>query len=330
MALPELPSFNAADDRVIAAGQLDGTVWHYTTGAGLAGLVEGRVLWASAMAFMNDVDEVHTGLEVFKKLLATDPSAVDERIRGDFDAMVRDALTIDPYRRYIACASQQPDSLTMWRNYTAEVGYAVALDGTKPFLMRRQRQFTESMIAALGIHDDNSKQRLRDDSDAGSPEFAWTPVVYKPEAQHKAAWALLHDIEAAAVARLEGRHIEKHELYAMLDAAMAVPTFKNPAFEDEAETRIVCNAGAHVDRMYLKHRPGKYGMIPYVELGLPIDPRQELVDGPEQMGELPIKGVIIGPTRYQDAACMGVRALLRSHGYNESIPVIASRIPFRS
>ena len=142
MALPEKPSFNAAPNLISAKTWPDGTVWHYTTGAGLAGLVGGKVLWASATGFMNDVNELKTGQAVFEELVANYVVNVDEKIRGNFTAMVKTAMIHDSLRTFVACASRQPDRLTMWRNYTSEVGYAVALDGKKPLFMRRQRPMT--------------------------------------------------------------------------------------------------------------------------------------------------------------------------------------------
>ncbi|PJI52021.1 hypothetical protein CTI14_49610, partial [Methylobacterium radiotolerans] len=52
-------------------------------------------------------------------------------------------------------------SLTMWRNYTGEVGFAVALNGLLPLRMRRQRPLTEEMISSLGILDETERQALR-------------------------------------------------------------------------------------------------------------------------------------------------------------------------
>lgn len=329
MTLPELPSFNAADDQVVADGWPTGTVWHYTTGAGLGGLIEGKVLWASAMAFMNDVHELKTGQDIIQKLLDTHGDDVDKHIRSNFTDMVRSASQVDPNRTYVACASRQPDSLTMWRNYAGEVGYAVALDGNKPLSMRRQRPLTEGMIGAMGFLGDEARRPVHDRATAGSPQFEWEPVVYEPEKQYRSAWPAFLGIEAIALARAADTDTDKGELDVMVDLARLLPAFKNPAFVDEAETRIVCRPAPHVDLMYLKHRPGKYGMVPYVELGFPKHPARETAVGPEPMEDLPIKGVVIGPTRYPDEACMGVRELLRSHGYNESISVIPSRIPFR-
>ncbi|MEZ2392067.1 hypothetical protein AB6813_21495 [bacterium RCC_150] len=329
MALPQAPSFNSGTDLVSKNAWRHGTVWHYTTATGLAGLIGRKVLWASATAFMNDLQELHTGKAVFDKLLETHAEQVDSCIQEEFNSMVRTALRNDRHRTFIACASRLPDSLTMWRNYTSEVGFAVALDGTEPLFMRRQRQITDKMIAALGHKNEKNKQLVRALAATGSAPFEWTPAVYRPEEQYNAAWAALRGIEATALARAGDREPDKHEFEAMADAAKVLPTFKNPAFQDEAEMRIVCNAGMDVDLMYLKHRPGRYGMIPYVELGLPEDHMQKLGDEPEPMRDLPITGVVIGPTPYPEEARIGVLELLRSHGH-ENVLVVESRIPFRS
>lgn len=299
MTLPENPSFDSSPDSSSEPEWCPGTVWHYTDARGLGGLVGEKVLRASAMAFMNDLQEMHTGKVVFERLLSAYGGEVDSRIKSNFDAMVRRSLFGDRYRTFIACASKRPNSLTMWPNYTSGVGFAVALDGNKPLLMRRQKPFTEKMISALGYHDEDSKQIMRERAAIGSAEFTWASVVYEREEQHRLAWAALREIEATATARAEGRTPERHEFEVMGAAARVLPTFKDPAFRDEDETRIVCDAGMHVDLMYLKHREGRYGMIPYVELGLPEAPRaKDFGDGPEPMLDLPITGIIVGPTPY--------------------------------
>lgn len=195
--------------------------------------------------------------------------------------------------------------------------------------MRRQQRMTEEMISALGEHERDGKHLIRDSAGAGSPKFGWEPVVYETEIQCNAAWDALLELEAVAIDRGGQRQSNIDELGAILDVIRLLPLLKYSAFEDEAETRIVCSARMHADLVYLKHRTGRHGMVPYVELGLPKDPTQDLGDGPEAMDDLPIKGVVIGPTRYPKEASEGVRELLRSHGHGDTTPVIASRIPFR-
>ncbi len=270
---------------------------------------------------------------MFRELVQTHLKEVDADIRADFSFLVETALQNDRYRTFIACASKEPDNLTLWRNYTgSEVGFAVALDGRKSLLMRRQRPVTEKMIDPLGFLEEEDKQLVRDQAAGVSGQFGWSPAVYFRAEQAKIAWEALRGIEAAALPQTEGTEgtvLENDWLHAFANVAMAFPTFKNTAFKDEAEMRIVCGAAIHADLMYLKHRTGRYGIIPYVELGLPEDPLRDLGDGPEPMGELPILGVAVGPTRYQEEAIVGVKELLRSHGH-QTIAVIGSRTPFRS
>ncbi len=115
----------------------------------------------------------------------------------------------------------------------------------------------------------------------------------------------------------------------MRSVARTLPTLKHRGFEGEAESRIVCAAGMHIDLMYLKHRPGRLGLIPYVELGVPVNPLGDFGKGPEPMEKLPILGVVVGPARYKEEAKVGAQELLRSHG-REVFGVTESKIPFRS
>lgn len=329
MALPLKPSLDTAPGLLSPDVWPQGTVWHYTTAAGLAGLIQENVLWASSAAFMNDRHEL-TGDSLFRELFNRHRSEVDPRIDGGVRFALQSALRTDRYRTFIACASKAPDNLTLWRNYTGpEVGFAVALDANQPLSMRRQRPLTEEMIQSLGYMNEEPKQRLRDLAAHAVDPFGWRDAVYTLEEKTESAWQAILDVEDAVSSHGEDRKSRKDDLTAMADVSQVIQTFKHEAFKDEQEMRIVCGAPMHADRMYLKHRPGRYGIIPYVELGLPEDSSRELNGEPEPMKKLPILGVAVGPTPYPDEATAGVRELLRSLG-NETIAVIPSQVPFRS
>lgn len=329
MALPLKPTLDTVPGLLSPEIWPKGTVWHYTTAAGLAGLLHENVLWASSAAFMNDRHEL-TGGALFRDLFNRHMHEVDPRIGGGVRFALESALRTDPYRTFIACASKAPDNLTLWRNYTGpEVGFAVALDANQPLWMRRQRPLTEEMIQGFGFVNEEPKQELRQLAAQGIDPFGWRETVYTLEEKREAAWQAILDVEDAVSSHWEDRKPRKDDLTAMGDIAQVIQTFKHEAFRDEQEMRVVCGAPMHADLMYLKHRPGRYGIIPYVELGLPEDNAQELNGGPEPMKKLPVLGVAVGPTPYPDEATAGVRELLRSLG-NETIAVIPSQVPFRS
>lgn len=61
---------------------------------------------------------------MFRELVETHLEEVDSHIWESFSYLVETALQNDRYRTFIACASKEPDNLTLWRNYTgSEVGF---------------------------------------------------------------------------------------------------------------------------------------------------------------------------------------------------------------
>lgn len=216
----------------------------------------------------------------------------------------------------------------MWRNYTGpEVGFAVGLDATKALSMRRQKVMTEEMIDKLGFLEEDSKQEVFENARRDLGSFLWRDAVYHPERQIEIAWGRLRELESASVSRSNGKQADRHELDVMSDIYNELQTFKHSGFEDEREMRVVCWAGLHTDLVYVKHRPSRYGIVPYVELCLPVDSSNSTKE-PEPVQDLPIVGIAVGPTPYPEEAASGARELLRSVG-RPSIAVIPSKVPFR-
>ncbi|MBG0741098.1 hypothetical protein IV500_17140 [Paeniglutamicibacter antarcticus] len=339
--LPLQPDPAYVSDLLSSESWPNGIVWHYTNASGLAGIIRENVLWASSTAFMNDHQELRTGTDLLQGLLARHGPNLDPQVVADVRAMVRSATTQDRYKTFIACACKDANNLTMWRNYTGpDVGFAVGLSPDKALSVRRQRAMTREMVAKMGFLDKDSEDEVFDGARWDMGSFGWQETVYDPKKQLDTAWGLLRDLENTAVARRNGRTIEKHELDVMTEINRDLQTFKHPGFKDEQETRVVCTAALHTDLVYVKHRPSRYGIVPYVELCLPAESRSDLPfepiltedprytsNTPEPVQELPIVGIAVGPTPYPEEAAAGARELLRSVGRN--IPVIPSRVPFR-
>lgn len=329
---PLQPEPSDSSDLLSSKNWPEGTVWHYTNAAGLAGIIRENVLWASSTAFMNDHHEMRTGAELLRCLLDRHKGYLQSDVLADVQSMVRHATGQDRYRTFVACGCKDPNNLTMWRNYTGpEVGFAVGLDATQALSMRRQKAMTDEMVDKLGIpdvDDDESRQYVIAEARRDLGSFTWREAVYDPENQIQIAWGRLLELESAAVARSNGQQAERYELDVMSDIYDELQTFKHPGFEDEQEMRVVCWAGLHTDLVYVKHRPSPYGIVPYVELCLPVDSNSNPSEGPEPVQELPIVGISVGPTPYPEEAASGARELLRAAG-RHSIAVIPSKVPFR-
>ncbi|MGO4586816.1 DUF2971 domain-containing protein [Arthrobacter sp. 2RAF6] len=340
--LPLRPDQAVVADLLPRKSWPDGFIWHYTNAAGLAGIIRENVLWASATAFMNDHQELRTGTNLLQGLLLRHQPNLDPRIAGDVQAMVRAATSLDRYKTFVACACKDANNLTMWRNYTGpDVGFAVGLDPKETLSVRRQRAMTQEMVAKMGFLDKESEEEILNSARWDMGSFEWQEAIYDPEDQLKTAWGLLRELEDTATARHDNLPIHKHEIEIVRDIYRHLQVFKHPGFEDERETRVVCATTLHTDLVYVKHRPSRYGIVPYVELCLPAESRSDqpfdaipaddpryLSNTPEPIRELPIIGIAVGPTPYPEEAASGARELLRSVG-RENIPVIPSKVPFR-
>ena len=325
---PLLPDSDGSPALLSPKSWREGIVWHYTNAAGLAGIIRENVLWASSTAFMNDQHELRTGAELLINLIKQHQHYLAPDIKADVCSMARSATVQDRYRTFVACACKDPNNLTMWRNYTGpEVGFAVGLDTTKPLSMRRQTAMTKDMVDKLGFQDPDDEKEVFDNARRNLGSFAWREAIYDPEKQRVIAWGRLLELEKAAVAHSNGQQAKRDELDVMYDIYEELQTFKDSGFVDEREKRVVCRADLYTDLVYVKHRPSRYGIVPYVELCLPADPG-EPSKGPEPVQELPIAGIIVGPTPYPEEASTGARELLRRVG-RENIAVIPSKVPFR-
>jgi hypothetical protein len=340
--LPLLPDPGIVSELIHNKNWPDGFIWHYTNAAGLAGIIRENVLWASSTAFMNDHQELHTGKKLLQGLLSRHRPNIDPRVVDDIHMMVNVATNFDRYKTFVACACRDANNLTMWRNYTGpEVGFAVGLDPKEALFVRRQRAMTRDMVANLGFQEKEDEDEVFDSARWDMASFQWQKTSYEPEKQLDIAWGLLRELEQTAIARRDEQPIKKHEMELVRDIYRELQTFKHPGFKDERETRIVCAAGLHTDLVYVKHRPSRYGIVPYVELCLPAESRSDkpfepiredepryVSNAPEPVRELPIIGIAVGPTPYPEEAAAGARELLRSVG-RERIPVIPSNVPFR-
>jgi hypothetical protein len=264
-------------------------LYHYTTAQGLVGILGGRhvSLWASRVLSLNDVLEVHHGLELARALL--DEKPVDE-LGKRFLAAAREALPTEPghvgkivWDTYVMSFSEDDDLLPQWVHYADRGGgYSVGFD----------------------------RARLRDAVASQAPSFTQLgPVIYDVKKQRR----LLGEMRDHFLERLreEGR---------MAPDALAVAAevfwicitnlcvcFKAPAHKVEREWRLfffsflnddVDDLGSDLQKMHF--RPIGDRIIPYFVLPL-VDPR----------GHSPVASIRLGPSVDLPTASAAARLLLK-------------------
>ncbi|MGC3954676.1 MAG: hypothetical protein QM804_10555 [Propionicimonas sp.] len=323
-------------------------VYHYTSPAGLLGLVEHHELWASEAAAMNDVAEVRQGWRFIRDWVSRRKG--DRRTRGVLELIASHAamseadesplgyLGTSPEGVYMCCASTRVDDANQWRLYGAEGrGYAVELN---PLVNLRAVVPGARPPALVDSYvDDEGRAHsfvLPSDTVEVSP---WLHVLYADEEKSEALAGLVDGAseELASVEVLgaragsdDGEYYRAHEdLLTVVgqDLARLAQLMKSPGFAGEDEVRVLAvDARREEDSTRAaRFRSTPFGVARYVPLSASpkfaaddaepyIDPRATLYEHDEDR-QLPITAVRLGPLIRADNNQSTVRALLTSAGY---------------
>ena len=269
----------------------DSTIWHYTKGPGLIGIIGSGLLRATDVSCLNDSTEVQYGQYLYREALAS------LRERHKDDASVRNMLNLylgpasylvsPPSPFFICCFSQRKDDLSQWRAYGGdggENGYAI---GFSP------RGLVSPFGELLGVNYDAAKHR----------EAAMRVAVATVDAFRKGL---------DRTPRIEHWTTEFLLTWDERIARLATVVKAN-CFGAEEELRFV-HTEQSTDKIEFQQKTtllSRHLSVSFSDL-----PR------------LPITEVLVGPGRQQAVTGMNVRRLLDQHGY-PLVPVELSRMPLQ-
>ena len=191
----------------------EGAVYHYTNLAGVHGLIESNVAWASSVLDLNDPRERLYGWNVIRERFASHRPNGSPHSLGEIEDFLQEVdVPADWYPRgFILSASAAADSLTQYRLYgQCQVEFAGGIWGASP-------------------RDGN--RPLRD------LMAVWRPVLYGADAAASHVDRML----AAAVSAMDSVDPEDYTdeaLRAMYALEFLALYIKNPAYEDEREVRL--------------------------------------------------------------------------------------------
>lgn len=106
------------------------SIYHYTSIAGLKGILSNKKIWFTHIDYMNDREEVIAGAEQLRRIGVGHYSG---KYREIINEEVEKIRTQD-HKTYIACFSMKRDELAMWNYYTKDVynqGYNIGFDYRK-------------------------------------------------------------------------------------------------------------------------------------------------------------------------------------------------------
>jgi hypothetical protein len=283
--------------------ELDQPIWHYTDGSSLIEIIKSGKLWSTQMSCLNDMAEINYGSRMLGDALrAILPSIAGKPVLEKFANYYLSLLSnersdseeqaLSPH--YVACFSMVPDSLSQWRAYCGgENGFAIGFSAPN---IRMQH-----LLCAVSY--DKLKQAVAADAVAQATLSFFREGLESRPSVSPMDWG--------------------NSFLPVWDASITylATVGKHPSFKEEKEVRIVTLGPA--DSVDLEFRQ----KTSIVSRHYPLALSKETRNG---RAILPIKEVIVGPSRYKGVSQASVRALLQKHGYGTEINVWRSNCPYQA
>lgn len=274
------------------------SLWHYTSGAGLIGILRSGRLFATHVSCLNDTLEY----QYLASLLLDESRAratrePDPAVRALHEGTINALSSRDVTRAgiFVTCFSREKDDLGQWRGYGGgDSSYAIEFDYSELFKRVGARRPETGLWRAS--YDAKRHQTIVSAIVENQIQLAQRGLRFSPEQGDK--WFETWGRGYAAMIDL-------------LHAAV-----KHPKFESEKEYRIL-----------VKLRDGEEKDIQFTAKDTLLSRHLEM-DWTEE-GKLPIRSVMVGPGRWQAVSKISVGDLLRKHGY-EDLPVTLSEVPYRT
>ncbi|MFM6966366.1 MAG: DUF2971 domain-containing protein [Rhodoluna sp.] len=104
-------------------------LYHYTSSAGLQGILSNKNILLTERRFMNDVSESLLGKEIILSIINSRiKSSNDSKIRNFYEKLLKSFIS-PAQNNFIFSLSDKGDDLTQWRSYASDgEGFAIAFD----------------------------------------------------------------------------------------------------------------------------------------------------------------------------------------------------------
>jgi hypothetical protein len=262
-------------------------LYHYTSPAGLLGIIETKSLWASGIQYLNDTAEYKHMALILQDLLKRRL----EKEQGPWNDLYRlllrgESVYLDK-TVFVSSLSEAKDLLSQWRAYCPTGGgFSIGFD--HKLIMRQAKKQNFCLLKCE--YDATNQKAICDEliSDGCRAADEAVTTYSKSAAPHK------YGKKSIQTVGLWHRIIEPSIRFA--------PALKNPSFQEEREWRLVRNPFDTPDSQ-VRFRPSKYAVIPYREFSLADKNRP-----------LHFEEIIIGPNPDPIQARKSVEYLLEAKG----------------
>ena len=271
-------------------------LFHYTTQAGLLGILATDSIWATKIHYLNDSSEYLLALDLAANLLKTLLTGEHSKTKKrKIQCLLDNLKTIARMNVCVCSFSAKQDLLSQWRAYSGQPGgYSV---GFNTNLIQKEGQ-TQGFLLAECIYDANEQKRLVEElvTNSLAIDFNIAPSRIDPKRPR------------TMIALATGGSFA-------MDIAKLAPIIKSNAFFEEQEWRLISTAGISVDNM--SFRPGQSMLTPYVPVQLDITKSNCLTS------------VTVGPTPHTELAKLATQNLLARRSLSQSVEVSSSAAPYR-
>jgi len=286
MNLPKLTSFLSKEPPPV--------LYHYTSVAGLQGIITSQSFYATVVHYLNDSQEFRHALSHASHFLVRQAnSASDSHYKAFLLSLAQSLELIEDLNICVFSLTAEADLLSQWRAYCPPgSGYS------------------------MGFRSDGIQRIL------GAQGLTLGPCTYNEAEQQE----LVYEVIETAIApygtteRPAGATPEEFARRVIPDLfrglSKVAPFVKHPSFAEEREWRIVSETIFN-DHPLIGYRPGRLMLMPYLTI--------KLSDRPE---ELPLADIVVGPTPHASLAMNALHGLLCRSDVRCS-RVGASKIPYR-
>lgn len=273
-------------------------LYHYTGPTGLIGIISDQQIWATNIHYLNDRREFMLARKYASaeaRRILPGHSGIESRFLESI-ANMGENLGANSYV-FVFCMSAEKDSLSQWRAYGPQPGgYAVG--------------FTVELLKKVA--EDHSFDLVKCIYDSSRARRVLRRFVRESLERFEAE---LEDIDCTG--KTEKELLQDHRAVLFRNLARLAPCFKDPAFQEEQEWRLVSQPIAPTDPG-VGFRPGVSFPIPFYRLPIGSSP-------------LPIERVVVGPAPAGDKTwySTAVESLMKSAGRG-NFGVSQSSIPYRA